>query len=263
MRIEIRLTEHCNYDCSYCTDMHNNSAKNWKIDYNGLSKVLLQFNDIDFFIYGGEPTLSDQLIELVSFLKNYSNNIIVQTNGSNPDILKDLDIKINYSYHNGQILKDFVKRVDTKKLNEIAYMDHDDANYTEYKHLKILYKDRVQFCPTINSKVGEAPSTQLLKDLETKDIFKTFNTFNTLTEEHFVDNGYQSNWFNWANDIESINKPCSTEFSTIHIQNNKVYNCFNSMIQDKYSSTFDEYDFEPKIIKCPHKYCYFGMENWV
>lgn len=257
MRIEIRLTEHCNYNCLYCTDMHNNSAKDWDIDYDGLHEVLKQFDSPEIFIYGGEPTLSPQLPKLVNFLNNYTDNIIVQTNGSNPEVLKDLNIKINYSYHDGIKLIDFIKNVDSSKLNEIAYMDHIKADYKDYEKLKFIY-DCVQFCPTINSTIGEPPSNDRLKNLINQDIYKKISN-----DEHFISNKYGSNWYIWANDIKSNDKQCCTEFTTIHIQYNKVYFCFNAMMQDTKGVSTRDYKYNPKNIKCPYTYCYFGMENWI
>ena len=262
MRIEIRLTENCNYDCTYCTDMHDNTKDRIDVDYIGLNNVLEQFDNPEVFIYGGEPTLHPELIPLVKHLNSFTDNIIIQTNGSNPNIIKQCSAKINYSYHiDHTLLHDFVKVIDRAKVNEIAYMDHERADYNDYKKLKTIYGKVVQFCPVINSTVGEPPSTERLKNLIFQPIFKELNQ----VDEHFIstDKERSSNWFIWAMDEKSINKECSVQHNMLHIQNNKVYFCFNAMMRDESGTSTSEYKHNPVNIKCPYNYCYFGMENQI
>ncbi|NBG89496.1 anaerobic ribonucleoside-triphosphate reductase activating protein [Isachenkonia alkalipeptolytica] len=86
------FTGGCNFRCPYC---HNKSIVNQcgdTMDEEKLEKTLLKRNKYisNLCISGGEPTLQK---DLVSFIKNYKNlgfSVKLDTNGSNPAMLKEL-----------------------------------------------------------------------------------------------------------------------------------------------------------------------------
>jgi len=271
MRIEIRLNETCNYNCNYCTDMHDNSKALLEFDMIGLYNLLNELykhnqRDNEVFIYGGEPTLYPGLDAIVKYLKQSKVKIIIQTNGSNPEVFNSPvydHCKINYSYHSqSTTLKEFVKNISSKHVNEIAYMGHEDADYSEYLKLKKIFKN-VQFCPIINSSTSSAPSTKHLRTLEHQKIFDNIKQDYHFKKQHNVQQVHISNYDIWKDNISSKNNLCKTQFSTLHIQNNKVYDCFVSMNRDINGQYLSDYKYEPKIIQCTYEYCYFGMENWI
>lgn len=271
MRIEIRLNETCNYNCSYCTDMHDNLKKIVPFDLMGLNNLLEELyihnqRDHEVFIYGGEPTLYPGLEHIIRYLTQMKVQIIIQTNASNPEEFKKSsynNCKINYSYHSeSTTLKEFIKNVSSKQVNEIAFMGHDKADYSEYYKLKKIYKN-VQFCPIINSSTSEAPGTDKLRTLEHQKIFDDVKQDYHFKKHIKYNQTLISNYDVWKDNISSKDKKCSTQFKTLHIQNNKVYDCFVSMIRDINGKELSDYRYKPEIISCPYTHCYFGMENWI
>ena len=89
----IIFTEGCNYRCPYC---HNSLLVYEKSDYEIDEEEI--FNYIDkrkgiiegIVISGGEPTLQKDLKEFLIKLRNYPISIKLDTNGSNPKIIKEL-----------------------------------------------------------------------------------------------------------------------------------------------------------------------------
>ena len=89
----IIFTEGCNYRCPYC---HNSLLVYEKSDYEIKEEEI--FNYLDkrkgiiegIVISGGEPTLQSDLKEFLIKLRNYPISIKLDTNGSNPKIIKEL-----------------------------------------------------------------------------------------------------------------------------------------------------------------------------
>ena len=92
------FTQGCNFACGYC---HNS-------DMIPLKKEPYM-SEVDFFMYlkkrigfldavvvsGGEPTLQNDLIDFIVKIKNLGFLVKLDTNGSNPDVLKKLlDLKV-------------------------------------------------------------------------------------------------------------------------------------------------------------------------
>lgn len=263
MRIEIRLNEICNYNCPYCEDLHKDTPY-INIDFVNLEKVLKQFEDLQFFIFGGEPTLHPQLLELIGFISHYSNNIIIQTNGSKPKIINKIiaeydDIKINYSLHTAHsTLKQFLKNINPKNLNEIAVMDYPRTNLDIYKKLKIIFKNKVQYYPILPKNFNVKTGTPYLKSLENEKDFKYIKDDWSFIK---MANGY-SNYDIWRDDIQSINKICRIEFSVIYFQDNIVYKCFNDIFNNINGDKFKDFVFKPFEKKCHNNICYFDNQYW-
>lgn len=267
VRIEIRLSERCNYNCSYCTDLHNNSVRDTEVDLKGLQNIFDYILEPEIFIYGGEPTLHKQLKELTDFCLIHTEDVIVQTNGSNPDVIKSLDpeVKINYSFHSESISPtEFIKNIKGTNINEISIMDvgdvEDDINFKFYKQLKVLFGQKVQYCPIINSSLTDYSRNQKLVALESSDKWDSIKD-----DFHFIKhaNGV-SNYEVWRDNLDSLGRECDIHKHMIHIQNNKVYFCFNQMMMHPEEGiSYKEYVYIPDTITCPYQKCYFGMENWV
>jgi len=137
----IIFTQGCNFRCSYC---HNKqlleenpsaSAINPQEIWDFLNKRWKQIDAV--VITGGEPTIQPDLIEFMQKIKNSGFLIKLDTNGSNPRVLKEvirlkladyiaLDIKAPLEkYH--EITN---SRVDTKKIQEsIDLIKNSDIEY--------------------------------------------------------------------------------------------------------------------------------------
>ncbi len=258
MRLEIRITDQCNYNCSYCTDMHNNLIKDSILDIENICNLIIYQKCTDIFIYGGEPTLHSQLNNLLQSINNINivKNIIVQTNGSNIKNINNIEkLKLNISYHKESVtLTQFLLNIKGYKINEIAYMDFDD-NYTSYNILKKIYN--VQFCPII-SEMNNPSGNKRLINLEKKDIFKEVQN-----DWHFIKINNMSNYDYWkTNSNHFKNKNCQIKKSTIYIYKNKIYDCFNDF-SASVGTPIKEYKkliYKEDII-CQHDTCYFDMHS--
>jgi len=88
------FTPGCNLDCYYCHNRFLLSKETWGellfeedvLSYLDKRKKLLD----GFVISGGEPTLQKDLKEFIQKVKNLDYDIKMDTNGTNPEILKDL-----------------------------------------------------------------------------------------------------------------------------------------------------------------------------
>lgn len=266
MRIEIRLTTKCNFNCEYCDSLHNNNIKDQGFDFKGFQKVLVQFQSPEIFIYGGEPTLHKDFLELIDFITKESpdSDIIIQTNLSHPDkIPSGKNIKVNASWHSSNLsFKKFLLNVNKieDQLVEISFMDSSDEIYKYYRLLKKLYPGLVQFCPIIDSDIYKSSSTKRLKDLKHKEIFKEIQN-----DWHFVKHkSGLSNYDYWDKDInKNKNKKCSVKKNVIYTDEKYIYSCFNGLFfEPKLRTPFENYQHKSEIITCPYETCFFGMEYW-
>lgn len=90
--LRLSIIDKCNFSCLYCpnsTSMENycpEGIKNNKLNIGEfkdiLSKILNKYEFTKIVITGGEPLLSDNLIEILSFLRQYGNKIELDSNGS-------------------------------------------------------------------------------------------------------------------------------------------------------------------------------------
>lgn len=136
----IIFTKGCNFKCSYC---HNSSLVLDK-------KIPLILHD-DIFAYlekrknilkgvvisGGEPTIQKNLVEFISKIKKIGYKVKLDTNGSNPEVLKEL-IKNN--------LVDYVA-MDIKNVFEKYNITTDSVvNINNIKKsIEILKENKVDF----------------------------------------------------------------------------------------------------------------------
>lgn len=82
----------CNFRCSYCHNIKNVVDSNFRIPFNQILAYLKsRKNIIDaVVISGGEPTLMDDLISKIKQIKDLGYLIKLDTNGTNPKIVKEL-----------------------------------------------------------------------------------------------------------------------------------------------------------------------------
>lgn len=260
MRIEIRLTQRCNFDCWYCSDLHNNDTTHVPFDFEGFDKLLSNIQGPSVFIYGGEPTQHPDCKQLTDYLANNGIATTLQTNASSRRVLKTIDPRINISasYHSSIMkLGNFMRNITGLNISEIAFMA--DAPDDEYYILKTVFKDKVQYCPIINDNLDDYSDNVELKAIADKQIFASVQN-----DYHFTphDNGI-INYEVWYHNVDSIGVECDIKKRMIHIQDNKVYFCFNSLMQDLNGVPVADFVNTYETVKCPFKKCYFGMENWV
>lgn len=84
----------CNFRCKFCSnkDLVFNPEKMETIDFSKIENYLKRNKEFvdGVVISGGEPTLHSELIDLCQEIKNLGFKVKIDTNGSNPEMLKIL-----------------------------------------------------------------------------------------------------------------------------------------------------------------------------
>lgn len=81
----------CNFTCGFCHNAELMGKARPGLSWNKLAAACRRFADnwvSGAVITGGEPTLSPELPALIRFLKGYGWAVKLDTNGSNPDMLR-------------------------------------------------------------------------------------------------------------------------------------------------------------------------------
>ncbi len=91
---QILFTNGCNFRCGFCHNPELFSEENNKIDLEILLKNLKAKTKAGWYegvcISGGEPTIHQDLPEFIKRLKDIGLKVKLDTNGSNPSMLKEL-----------------------------------------------------------------------------------------------------------------------------------------------------------------------------
>lgn len=184
--VDYRLTSKCNYNCWYCTDLHDNSKKHLRMDEHTLSRltelVEVLDRDIRFYMYGGEPTIHQDFVEIainmIRCLKPGS-LLEIQTNlwiksprlekicqqVSEESARTGVHLSFLCSYHYGECsFPEFLKSCRILKkygmLKQITVMyqtDHGESVIKDFKILKSLYPEpiRTELLPLLCGSVDE------------------------------------------------------------------------------------------------------------
>jgi pyruvate formate lyase activating enzyme len=134
------FTSGCNFRCGYC---HNPDLVLGKVNSLDMEKIFRYLKEakgkkIDgVCICGGEPTVHKDLPQFISEIKNLGLKVKLDTNGSNPDILKKcqvdyiaMDVKTSLNdYH--KIC--WVKGMGEKIKESIDYLIHQDKMDYEFR----------------------------------------------------------------------------------------------------------------------------------
>ncbi|HEX7502475.1 MAG TPA: radical SAM protein [Acidobacteriota bacterium] len=80
-RMDLVLTYHCNIDCSHCYNQRRESAELGSGEWKKIMRILWEHGVPHFDFTGGEPTLRDDLVELVTFAEDLGAITGVLTNG--------------------------------------------------------------------------------------------------------------------------------------------------------------------------------------
>ncbi len=134
------FTSGCNFSCGFC---HNAALMGKK--QAGLSSERLEAACATFrkdwvngvVITGGEPTLADDLVELIHFFKKFGFAVKLDTNGSNPERLADclplvdyvaMDVKTGFSGY-----EELVHFSDTGKIQQSVELIRTQAKDYEFR----------------------------------------------------------------------------------------------------------------------------------
>jgi pyruvate formate lyase activating enzyme len=131
----------CNMCCSFChnpelvIDQYKNSPKKYSLDetISFLKKRKEKLTGV--CISGGEPLIHNEIVDVIREIKNLGFKVKVDTNGSNPSLLKKIDVDyvamdIKTSLDRYKLV-DFAGSGDIKELikESIDFLINSDMNY--------------------------------------------------------------------------------------------------------------------------------------
>ncbi|MDF7825807.1 anaerobic ribonucleoside-triphosphate reductase activating protein [Pontiellaceae bacterium B12227] len=103
------FTSGCNFSCGFCHNATLMGKKQKGLSWERMEQACTKFKKDwvnGVVITGGEPTMADDLVELIHFFKKFGFDIKLDTNGSNPDLLAEclplvdyvaMDVKTGFS----------------------------------------------------------------------------------------------------------------------------------------------------------------------
>lgn len=182
---QLRITDYCNYDCSYCHWKYGHHY-NFEDIKKTISIALKNINHKNYRIYfhGGEPTTHPKCRDIIEYIFSFNKNIIVefQTNlsvgekyiKSLLDRFKHNKLEINISYHD-KFVKDFdklLKKIDMLHENNVLgkidiMLEHDKTQVDNIikNSKKLLNKDYSKRVELIHGFIDYDDSTNYYKDL--------------------------------------------------------------------------------------------------
>lgn len=195
----------CNFKCPFC---HNKSVVNAKSNYLIEEEILKDLIDRKNFtdavvITGGEPTIYDEkLVELIKKLKNLNLKIKLDTNGTNPALLKKI-IKQNLINFVAMDIKNIFSKYD-KTAGAKVNIDNIKKSIEIIENSNIDY----QFRTTINK------TNHNIEDL--KEILSYINDKNKFIVQRYKFNDQQIINKNFGEfdeeEIEEINNKIKEDF---------------------------------------------------
>lgn len=298
--VEYRLTEKCNFNCWYCTDLHNNKVKFRTLSNKDLNKLAEFMNAIEspkiMYLYGGEPTIHPQFIEVVKVLDDCVKEgdwLEIQTNLSLPlSKIKELDdcdgTKWLASYHYGQVKDDkkFLEKVNyihsLGRLNNVYVMyqkDHRERLLGLYKVLKKMVPTELKplLCGSI--KENEDPYDEFeayWNDEFVKEATKNEEGLKKSIRARFEDGSetwtsFLGLWADRQNSFKGMMCDVSRSWMSIE-QDGSCYQCFGEIFEEDMKPHYNvfeddnpkEYIKSLKPMKCPFDMCFceFAFKKW-
>ncbi len=134
------FTSGCNFTCGFCHNAALMGKKQAGLSWERLEEACTKFRK-DWVngavITGGEPTLADDLPELIRFMKRFGFNVKLDTNGSNPRKLREalplvdyvaMDVKTGFSGY-----PDLVRFPDISNIRESIELIKAEAKDYEFR----------------------------------------------------------------------------------------------------------------------------------
>lgn len=281
--LDYRLTSKCNYDCFYCTDLHNNSEQHLRMNDYSLKRldelIGLLDQDIRFYMYGGEPTVHQDFVEIaITALRSlkYNSVVEIQTNlwikekrlEKIAKLLREESdksgIPMNFlcSYHHGECdFREFLKSCAVLKkyglLDQITVMYQTDAGETllkEFRILKALYARDVktELLPLLCGSVDENDPNPykevdgFYNNPDAVALGKGAQAQSDILQVTLKDGTkYMTNasylWLQRANTFTGYQCAVGTERFIIN-GDGEVYKCFNEIFDPAYESQFNIFD---------------------
>ena len=134
------FTSGCNFSCGFCHNATLMGKKQAGLSWGKLEQACTKFRKDwvnGVVITGGEPTMTDDLIDLIHFFKKFGFAIKLDTNGAHPEKLKEclplvdyvaMDVKTGFSGY-----PDLVKFPDVGKIQASIDLIKTEANDYEFR----------------------------------------------------------------------------------------------------------------------------------
>lgn len=264
--IEIRPTTKCNYNCYYCSDLHNNKNPILEVNTSSIcdmirSVKLILKKRVRVYIYGGEPTLYPHLLDLINKITSVcdDNDLVeIQSNFSRGvDWFKPICKKLQYkkivrfsgSYHNTHttITKFLKVCLFMKKnwlLNMVTFMYNRKKCVMSDFNLacKLLGHKHCELSPLISSTIDQDESKNNGTSHEIDYMFKSENCDDFYQHSFMFDNNipYEttkgkhktSRAMMWKLRNYNFNgMRCSIKKDKIYIDwNGAAYKCINDLL---------------------------------
>ena len=295
--VDFRVSSKCNYSCWYCKDMHNNKIKNTHFDLELLRNFIRALNrKCSFFLYGGEPTIHPQFIDIVKVISETScpeSRVEIQTNMSikDEDIHKLINIekvKILASYHHLNCdTKDFMLKCLKSKsiLKQITVMYQRDVSESvleAFKKIDMVFGKscNVELMPLLCGSIEE-DEEQPYREIEgfyaDKKALEISNSkgYGGATLKGKLSSGEEFEtspnelWYKKQNCFKGM--LCNVSKERIIIDSDgSCYKCFNEIfdgsIKPKYNITIkdrspEEYLKNLQHMECPYEKCFFEFNH--
>lgn len=301
--VEIKLTTKCNYNCYYCTSDpdigmpgHNNKNRISAFNLTNICELintikLVTNRSVDVFIYGGEPTLHPDLVNIVNTINSNldeSDSIDILTNMSKPikwfdkfisKINKPINVTIHGSYHRTQTsyLSYVTKCVKLKSASMLGLvtvmLSNRDIQSTmsDFNNMKTLLGSdhcEMSLLTTVNNTVGSREIDQIYSELD-EDVRSTLR--GVFDNNIKVDDRRVSKadiWYERSN--KYLGYMCSVGLDKINIDwNGDCYYCCNDYYSDAPPifnintcdfGTIRNHVNNLKCVCCPYKCCVFDIE---
>ncbi len=190
----IVFTQMCNFHCGYCHNPELNEKKDAVIDLETFFSFLeSRKGKLDgVVITGGEPTLQKGLYQFIFDIKNMGFCVKLDTNGSNPKVLKNLieDNLIDYvamdikapmdKYHD--VIKNKIPLDNIYQSIQILL-----GNKVDYEFRTTVVKEQLDFgdFEKIGDLIKGAKKYYLQKFVPSKTIDEAFLNYSTYSNEYF------------------------------------------------------------------------------
>lgn len=269
--IKWRLTEWCNYRCSYC--LRKYKGQETKLNENKLIAIAPQVNrlieevgsDVKLNLIGGEVTflnlkkilslISSNNLKRIHITTNFSNKLFYYVDFANYLLKRNIQLSMNISYHNEYIdLDSFIKKAIEFKKTAL--------NLCSFKLEFVVAPENEKMLETVKEKCSEAGLDYLIEldKSQSKEYFENLNIESSLTNPRWIINYEDGSSDKNTTRSELINSfedklfpskdfYCTSGATYIYIRENKVAKNSTCVHNEQYIP-IQKYHINKQICKC-------------
>ena len=197
--ISWNITNKCDFNCFYCLNFDHKEKKDLKL--NNVIDAIKKNKPNKVVITGGEPTLESNLVNIVTKLYKYVNEVEIISNGSNLNLLLALPKKTKIRISIDSLNNNYFKKVSN-------YLSIDDILNNIFELKKNGFNLGIN---TVYTKYNENDIYNLFKILKNKNINDFFISY-VFPRGHAIKN-YKSMKGNMQNYVKLIKKLYINKFN--------------------------------------------------